>query len=97
MQDTINIARKMQVERFANNNIQFNSEMNTKLVKKHCSLEPKAEELLRLSFNHYGLSGRTLDRILKLSRTIADLDESKDIKLSHLAESLNYRVLDRRE
>lgn len=96
MKESINKARKIQIDRFANININFNSEMNTKLVKKHCCLDSKAEELLNLSFNHYGLSGRSLDRILKLSRTIADLDESEDIKLSHLAESLNYRVLDRR-
>ncbi len=96
MQEAIYIARQIQIDRFSNNNIKFNSEMNTKQVKKHCCLELKAEELLQQSFNQYGLSGRSLDRILKLSRTIADLDESKNIKLSHLAESLNYRVLDRK-
>jgi len=95
MRKVIDGARQIQIDRFKNSRIQFNSEMNSKQVKEFCILERKAEELLHKSFNRLGFSGRTLDRILKISRTIADLEASTEIKLHHLAEALNYRVLDK--
>ncbi|TCS82920.1 YifB family Mg chelatase-like AAA ATPase [Tepidibacillus fermentans] len=97
MRETIERARMMQKQRFANERIQFNSEMNAKQVKQFCQLEQEAENLLRHSFDQLGFSGRSLDRILKISRTIADFEESETIKVAHLAEAINYRVLDRRE
>lgn len=95
MREQIEIARNVQLERFMNTKIKFNSEMNSKQVKQFCVLEKKAEELLQKSFNQLGFSGRSLDRLLKIARTIADLEESQFINISHLAEALNYRVLDK--
>ncbi|MFV9509876.1 YifB family Mg chelatase-like AAA ATPase [Tepidibacillus sp. LV47] len=97
MRESIEKARMMQKRRFENERIQFNSEMNAKQVKQFCQLEQEAEDLLKQSFNQFGLSGRSLSRILKISRTIADLEESEKIKVAHLAEAINYRVLDRKE
>ncbi|GBF11663.1 YifB family Mg chelatase-like AAA ATPase [Tepidibacillus sp. HK-1] len=97
MRKKIEKARKIQEKRFQKQEIQFNSEMKTSQVKEHCMLEPAAESLLQRSFDQFGFSGRSLDRILKISRTIADLEESETIQIAHLAEALNYRVLDKRD
>lgn len=96
MKEHIKKARRIQEERFQDSKIKFNSEMNSKRVKQFCKLDNAAEELLYNSFNQFGFSGRSLDRILKISRTIADLEESEQIQLSHLAEAINYRVLDKK-
>lgn len=89
-------ARTIQNKRFKDSKNKFNSEMDVKQVKVYCLLDKKAEELLHMSFDHFGLSGRSLNRILKIARTIADLEESESILTSHLAEAINYRVLDKR-
>ncbi len=94
MMETVSRAIKMQSKRFKGSSITFNSEMNAKLVKRISKLDTASEDFLKKSFNHYGFSGRSLDRILKVSRTIADIEGSDDIKLEHLAEALTYRVLD---
>ncbi|OEG00385.1 magnesium chelatase [Vulcanibacillus modesticaldus] len=95
MREEIAKAREIQKKRFKEKGIQFNSEMNSIQVRKYCRLEEQAETLLHNFFNQMGLSGRSLDRILKISRTIADLDESELIKVSHLAEAINYRALEK--
>lgn len=96
IRENIQKARGVQKRRFEGKRVQFNAEMNAKQVREYCNLDPSAESLLQQSFNQFGLSGRSLDRILKISRTIADLEESEQIRLSHLAEAINYRVLDRK-
>jgi len=96
MRENIKLAREWQLKRFSDSKIQFNSEMNAKQVKKYCLLEPASEALLQSSFNQLGFSGRSLDRIMKISRTIADLDQSELIKVAHLAEAINFRVLDKK-
>jgi magnesium chelatase family protein len=73
----------------------YNAQMNTKLIKKHCILENEVKELLRLAMTELGLSARAYDKILKVSRTIADLAESENIKAEHLSEAIQYRSLDR--
>ena len=75
-----------------NDGIFTNAELSAKLIKKYCVLNKEAEELLQLATQKYQLSGRKYHRILKLSRTIADLAESTDIKLEHLSQALQYRV-----
>ena len=94
MKETVFRAINMQLKRFEDSGITFNSEMTPKLVKSVCKLDSESELLLKKTFNHYGFSGRSLDRILKVSRTIADIENSEQIKPEHLAEALNYRVLD---
>jgi len=87
--------RAIQRERFKGDGIFYNAQMNTKLIKKYCSLEENAKELLKLAMTELGLSARAYDKILKVSRTIADLTGSGQIKTEHLSEAIQYRSLDR--
>ncbi len=84
-------ARGAQQKRFKNLKINTNAEMSSPLVKKFCEIEEDALALLRSAVEQMNLSGRAFYRILKVARTIADLDSSEKIKLDHLAESIQYR------
>jgi len=84
-------ARKFQLKRFKNLNISFNSEMSTKEINKFCLLDEESNEILKLSINNLNLSARAYFRILKLSRTIADLDWNENIILKHIYEALSFR------
>ncbi|MFA7289628.1 MAG: YifB family Mg chelatase-like AAA ATPase [Melioribacteraceae bacterium] len=89
-------ARKVQLERFKNTpGIFSNSDMGTKEVKKFCVLDNSSLELLKMAMTKFSLSARAFDRILKLSRTIADLDNEDNIKIQHISEAIQYRSLDR--
>jgi len=89
-------ARKIQEERFRNNrNIYSNAQMSTKLLRKHCYIGQSGQLLLKNAMEKIGLSARAYDRILKVSRTIADLENSENIESQHLAEAIQYRSLDR--
>ncbi|HAJ77768.1 MAG TPA: magnesium chelatase [Clostridiales bacterium] len=92
----VSLARNAQNERFKGTKIHNNSAMNAALVKKYCKLSPEAEQVLENAFNRLNLTARAHDRILKVARTIADLDGSENIKLEHLVEAINYRSLDRK-
>ena len=84
-------AREIQADRFKNEKIVANSEMSSKKTKETCQLTPEAEQLLGTAVNNLHLSARSYFRLLKLSRTIADLEGLKDINSSHVAEALQYR------
>jgi len=89
-------ARKIQDERFANiEGIYCNAQMNTKLIRKHCALDDTSLQMIKTAMERLGLSARAYDRILKVSRTIADLEQSENILPEHLAEAIHYRSLDR--
>ncbi|OGI03049.1 MAG: magnesium chelatase [Candidatus Melainabacteria bacterium GWF2_32_7] len=88
-------AREIQVSRFKDENMVSNSQMTPKLIKKYCKLNTDSENMLRNAISRLNLSARAYDRILKLSRTIADLQGKKDIEASHIAEAIQYRTLDR--
>lgn len=88
-------ARQIQIKRFEGENIITNSQMPPKLVKKYCKLNEDSENLLKNAISKLNLSARAYDRILKLSRTIADLQGKKNIEPTHIAESIQYRNLDR--
>ena len=89
-------ARKIQEERYADYpTIHANAQMTTQLIQKYCSLDESCRNILKNAMNRLGLSARAYDRILKVSRTIADLDGSENIQPGHLAEAINYRSLDR--
>ena len=87
-------ARKIQELRFADSNTRFNSEMTVNEIEKYCKLSNEEEMFLERAFNKLSLSARSYHKILKLARTIADLDESDYIGKRHLSEALNYRLSD---
>ena len=89
-------ARKIQEERYAAYpTIHANAQMTSHLIQRYCDLDDSCRDMLKNAMNRLGLSARAYDRILKVSRTIADLDASDSIKPEHLAEAINYRSLDR--
>lgn len=89
-------ARKIQEERYKDfPNIHANAQMSSQLIAKYCDLDDACQAMLKNAMNRLGLSARAFDRILKVSRTIADLDASENIQPGHLAEAINYRSLDR--
>lgn len=85
-------ARKIQSERYKNEGILTNSELSAKQIKKFCVLDKEASEFLKLAAQTYALSGRKYNRVLKMSRTIADLDGSENIKCEHISSAIQYRV-----
>lgn len=85
-------ARKIQAQRYKDTSILTNSELNSALIKKFCKIDKASEDMLKTAIIKFNLSGRSYDRILKLARTIADLDESETINQSHIAQALQYRT-----
>lgn len=85
-------ARQIQAERYKNDGILTNSELDTKLIRKYCQLDKETAAMFKSAIVKYQLSGRKYDRILKLARTIADLDGAADIKVTHLMQALQYRI-----
>lgn len=92
----VNKARKIQLERYKGLNIYSNSQLQASGISRFCVLDDKGKELLKNAFERLGLSARAHSRILKVARTIADMEGSEDIKQHHLAEAIQYRSLDRR-
>ena len=89
-------ARDIQLERFKDKKgIYSNSNMSTKEIKEFCSIGPDCENLMKMAITRFGLSARAYDRILKVSRTIADLAGEENIKPAHISEAIQYRSLDR--
>lgn len=92
----VNKARQIQTERFKNLSITCNSKIPAGKLNEYCLMDDKAEQLLKKAFEKLGLSSRAYSKIVKVSRTIADLDGSDTIKSSHVAEAVQYRSLDRK-
>lgn len=89
-------ARKIQLERYQGQNIYFNSQLTPKTIKKYCKLEAKEQALLEEAFVKMNLSARAYHRILKVARTIADLDGSEKINSRHISEAICYRSTDQK-
>jgi magnesium chelatase family protein len=90
-------ARERQKERFNDQQeVHNNAMMPSQMIKKWCQIGAGGQKLLQRAMENLGLSARAYDRILKVSRTIADLDEAADIRIEHLAEAIQYRSLDRK-
>jgi len=92
LRERVEQARAVQTIRFAKMGITSNSEMSSAQVKKYCPIDTKTEELLRQAVTHFQLSARAYYRILRLARTIADIDGNDTISLQHVAEALQYRT-----
>lgn len=88
-------ARKIAQNRFKNDNISCNAQMQSRHLREYCVLDDVSRNLLEGAIRKLGLSARAMDRILKVSRTIADLADDKDLKSNHLAEAIQYRTIDR--
>jgi magnesium chelatase family protein len=92
----VTAARELQTKRFeASDVVHYNAQMNTKHIRKHCKLDEESMQLLKTAMSRLGLSARAYDRILKVARTIADLEGVTSIDKTHISEAIQYRSLDR--
>ena len=95
MREQVVAAREAQKARFKGERNTLNGRMTPRQIRKHCKLSPDAESLIKAAMEEMGLSARAHDKILRVSRTIADLDQSASITSAHISEAINYRTLDR--
>jgi magnesium chelatase family protein len=95
VQERVEEARQIQHRRFAGTTIHANAGMESKQIREYCKVDDQAQDLLRVAINQLGLSARAYDRILKVARTIADLDQNPNIEAIHISEAIQYRSLDR--
>ena len=90
------VARDIQEDRFHRTKIHSNAMMNTRQIRKFCKIDDKSRSLLETAMEKFGFSARALSRILKVSRTIADIERSENIQAAHIAEAIQYRSFDRK-
>ena len=91
----VNKARSLQTKRYKSESILFNAHLESKSLEKYCVLDKEGEELLKMAILELGISARAYDKILKVARTIADLEEKETLEASHISEAISYRSLDR--
>jgi magnesium chelatase family protein len=97
IRERVERARQRQTDRFAEHpGLYSNAMMDARLVRKYCQIDTAGTALLKTAMERLGLSARAYERILKVGRTIADLDGQDNIGTSHLAEAIQYRSLDRK-
>ena len=95
MREMVLSARTAQEERFAGERVRHNGQMSSRQVREHCKLDKEGMSILTSSVNEMGLSARAHDKVLRVARTIADLDQCSSISAQHIHEAVNYRMLDR--
>ena len=95
IRERVNNARNIQLERYSGTGIYSNAELTPRLIQQHCALDKESNDILSMSFQKLNLSARAYSKILKVARTIADLDKSENIEKIHLLEAIQYRSLDR--
>ena len=96
IKERVDKARKIQQNRYKKLEIHSNAQLTPTLIEKYCKLGEKEKQILKKAFDTLGLSARAHDRILKVARTIADLDEKENIEISHITEAIQYRNLDKK-
>ncbi|HEV3119850.1 MAG TPA: ATP-binding protein, partial [Gemmataceae bacterium] len=96
MRSNVEAAREAQRQRFGRDSHRLNSRMTSRQLRRFCVLDQEGRNLLKDAMESLGLSARAHDRILRVARTIADLDGSADIRPGHAIEAINYRTLDRK-
>ena len=96
IKERVNRARRIQIDRYKADGIYFNSQLKPKHIITYCTVGSKEKQLLKQAFEKYNLSARAYNRILKVARTIADLDDAAGISVCHIAEALQHRCLDRK-
>lgn len=96
IKERVDKARNIQSKRYQKSEIYSNSQLTPQLIEKYCKLDKKGKQLLQKAFDSLGLSARAHGRILKVARTIADLEEKEKIEVSHIAEAIQYRNLDKK-
>ena len=92
----VNAARQLQTERYKGTSVRCNARLTPSTLKQFCIMDDRASMMLKTAFEKMGFSARAYDRVLKVSRTIADLDGSEVISVRHIAEAVQYRNLDRK-
>jgi magnesium chelatase family protein len=95
IRERVQRAREIQRKRFERTKIRCNADMSSRDIRSHCPVDDRSQELLRIAITQLGLSARAYDRVLKVSRTIADLEGSEEIRPEHVSEAIQYRSLDR--
>jgi magnesium chelatase family protein len=88
-------ARRAQMERYRGEGVYSNAQMSSRLIRKHCGVDSGSKAMLEATMRRLGLSARAYDRILKVSRTLADLEGKEAIEQQHVSEAIQYRTLDR--
>ncbi len=92
----VEAARKLQNDRYEGTGITCNARLTSALIQKYCELTPDADMILKAAFERMGMSARSYDRILKIARTVADIDRSEKISSGHIAQAIQFRSLDRK-
>ncbi len=95
MREQVMIAREIQQRRFVGQPTMVNGKMTAKQIRQHCKLQPDGETLLKQAMEEMGFSARAHDKILRVARTLADLQQAEAIDALHISEAINYRTLDR--
>lgn len=96
MREQVSKARSVQRRRFGADTATLNSRMSTRQLRRHCGLDEEGKQLLKTAMDELGLSARAHDRILRVARTVADLEGGECIKAAHVVEAISYRSLDRK-
>jgi magnesium chelatase family protein len=95
IRENVVAARDLQTQRFAHRRTRQNAQMSSREIREYCQLDEPCQEVMKNSVHELGLSARAHDKVLRVARTIADLEKATNIEVQHLMEAVNYRLLDR--